>query len=64
VCIGINFAYMEATYVLALLLGRYRLELAPGWELRPAYVFNVILDGGLPVTVTEASSGSTVNSAG
>ncbi|MDQ1499918.1 MAG: hypothetical protein QOI86_3258 [Actinomycetota bacterium] len=64
VCIGINFAYMEATYVLALLLGRYRLELDPGWELRPAYVFNVILDGGLPVTVTEASSSSTVTSAG
>ena len=52
VCIGINFAYMEATYVLGLLLRRYHLETAPDWELRPTYVFNVILDGGLPVTVT------------
>lgn len=52
VCIGINFAYMEATYVLGLLLRRYHLEPAPDWELRPTYVFNVILDGGLPVTVT------------
>ncbi|MEM9608240.1 MAG: cytochrome P450 [Actinomycetota bacterium] len=52
VCVGIGFAYMEATYVLGLLLRRYRLELEPGWELRPTYVFNVILDGGLPVRVT------------
>lgn len=51
VCIGINFAYMEATYVLGLLLRRYKLEPDPAWELRPTYVFNVILDGGLPVTV-------------
>ena len=51
VCIGINFAYMEATYVLAMLLSRYQLEVDPDWELRPTYVFNVILDGGLPVTV-------------
>lgn len=52
VCVGINFAYMEATYVLALLLSRYQLVPDPDWELRPTYVFNVILDGGLPVTVT------------
>lgn len=52
VCVGINFAYMEATYVLGLLLSRYHLSLDPEWELRPTYVFNVILDGGLPVNVT------------
>ena len=38
--------------MLGLLLRRYHLEPAPDWELRPTYVFNVILDGGLPVTVS------------
>lgn len=52
VCIGINFAYMEATYVLGLLLSRYNIEPDPSWELTPTYVFNVILDGGLPVTIS------------
>ena len=50
-CVGINFAYLEGTFVLATLLSRYDLELVPGWELNPTYVFNVIMDGGLPVTL-------------
>jgi cytochrome P450 len=50
-CVGINFAYLEGTFVLATLLSRYDVALVPGWELRPTYVFNVILDGGLPVTL-------------
>lgn len=52
VCLGINFAYMEATFVLSLLLSRYHIEADPSWELKPTYVFNVILDGGLPVTIS------------
>ena len=50
-CIGVNFAYLEATFVLALLLSRYDLALQRGWQLRPTYVFNVIMEGGLPVTI-------------
>jgi cytochrome P450 len=34
-CIGQSFAIMEATLILAAILGRYRLELAPGWRATP-----------------------------
>ncbi len=51
-CLGMNLAYLEALIILAELLRRWDLALAPGWRRRCVNRYSLVLDGGLPVTVS------------
>lgn len=48
-CIGNNFAIMEATLILAMTCQRYRLDLVPGHPVEPELGFTMRVKNGLPV---------------
>src|SRR5262249_33978379 len=50
-CIGNEFALMEATLVLAMVVQRYRLVLAPGQQVEPDVRLTLRPRGGLPMTL-------------
>jgi cytochrome P450 len=54
-CIGHNFAMMEAQLIMATVAQRYRLQLTPGQDVVPERLFVLRPRGGLPMTVDEAS---------
>jgi cytochrome P450 len=51
-CIGNTFALLEAHLILATILQRYRLELAPGWQVQPDPLITLRPKGGLWMVVT------------
>jgi len=55
-CIGQSFAMMEATLILATIVGRYRLELAPGWLATPQASITLRPREGVRVTLRERHS--------
>lgn len=55
VCLGMNFAYMQGQFILAMFLARYRFVLADGFEPVPKYEYNVVLRDGLPLSVERRS---------
>ena len=48
-CIGNNFAVMEATLIAAMTCQRYRIDLVPGHPVEPELGFTMRVKGGLPV---------------
>lgn len=56
VCIGNNFALMEAVLVLASVLQRYRLQLAPGARIEPFASITLRPRWGMPMTVRRRPS--------
>lgn len=50
VCIGEQFAWMEATLALATIAQRWRLRLAPGNEVTPQAIITLRVRHGLPMT--------------
>ncbi|HZN67095.1 MAG TPA: cytochrome P450, partial [Tepidisphaeraceae bacterium] len=57
-CIGEGFAMMEATLVVAMVAQRFRLELAPGAEVKPKPMLSLRPDGGVPMVAERVSGGS------
>ena len=55
-CIGNEFALMEAALVLALIVQRYRLVLAPGQQAEPEVRLTLRPRGGLPMTLEASPS--------
>jgi cytochrome P450 len=53
-CIGNNFALMEATLMLTMILQRFVLSLAPGYQPKPVLLDTMRPAGGLPVTLERA----------
>lgn len=51
-CLGINLAYFEAQFTMAMFLQRYRYELVEGWMPTPKHQYSIVLEGGLPITIT------------
>jgi len=51
VCIGEQFAWMEATLALATFAQRWRLRLVPGHEVQPQAIITLRVRHGLPMTV-------------
>ncbi len=51
VCIGNSFAMMEARLILATVLQRFSLHLAPGQKVRAQQVFTLRPKGGLPMRI-------------
>ena len=54
-CIGNEFALMEAQLVLAMTLQRYRLRLVPGQPVEPEMRLTLRPRGGLPMTLERAA---------
>ena len=52
ICIGATFALQEATLVLATIMQRFRLELAPGFAVWPLQRVTLRPRGGLPMRIT------------
>jgi cytochrome P450 len=52
VCIGMGFALQEATVLLAAILRRYRLDLAPGHAVMPVQRITLRPRGGMPMILT------------
>jgi cytochrome P450 len=52
ICIGATFALQEATLVLATVMRRFRLELAPGFAVWPLQRVTLRPRGGLPMHIT------------
>lgn len=52
-CIGNNFAMMEAQLILATLAQRYRLRLVPGHKVEPEVLLSIRPRNGLPMTLHE-----------
>jgi cytochrome P450 len=50
-CIGQSFAMMEATLILAAIVGRYRVELEPGWQATPQASITLRPREGVRVTL-------------
>ena len=48
-CIGNNFAVMEATLIAAMTCQRYRIDLVPGHPVEPELGFTMRVKDGLPV---------------
>lgn len=55
-CIGQSFAVMEATLILAAIVGRYQVELAPGWRATPQASITLRPREGVRVTLRERSN--------
>ncbi len=53
-CIGNNFALIEATLMLTMILQRYVLKLSPGYQAKPVLLDTMRPAGGLPVTLERA----------
>ena len=53
VCIGEQFAWMEATLALAAFAQRWRLRLVPGRAVEPQAIITLRVRHGLPMTVHE-----------
>ena len=53
-CIGNNFALIEATLMLTMILQRFVLRLAPGYQAKPVLLDTMRPAGGLPVTLERA----------
>ncbi len=52
-CLGYQMAYMEAIFTIALVLGRFRLQLPAGFELRPAFRVSTGIKGGVAAKITD-----------
>jgi cytochrome P450 len=52
-CIGSNFAMMEAQLILATTVQRYRLRLLPGYQVEPQVLLTMRPRNGLPMTFLE-----------
>ena len=52
VCIGMGFALQEATVILAAIVGRYRLDLAPGHAVMPVQRVTLRPRGGMPMLLS------------
>jgi cytochrome P450 len=50
-CIGHNFALLEAQLIIATVAQRYQLDLAPGHAVEPERIFVLRPRGGLPMTI-------------
>jgi cytochrome P450 len=53
-CIGNTFALVEAQLILATILQRFRLELAPGWKVEPEPLITLRPRGGIWMLIEEA----------
>jgi cytochrome P450 len=53
-CIGAEFAMMEATLIVAMVMQRYRLRLAPGTRVEPLPMLSLRPKGGLPMLLEQA----------
>ena len=53
-CIGNNFALIEATLMLTMILQRFVLKLSPGYQPKPVLLDTMRPAGGLPVTLERA----------
>ena len=51
VCIGMGFALQEATILLATILRKFRLELAPGHQVAPVQRITLRPKGGMPMLI-------------
>jgi len=51
VCVGSHLGMLEATIVAATVARRFRLGLAPGYEVRPEAMLSLRVRGGLPMLV-------------
>jgi cytochrome P450 len=51
ICIGPQFAFIEATFILASVVQRCRLDLLPGYVAQPAANLTLSVANGLPMTV-------------
>lgn len=54
VCIGNNFAIMEAQLILAMITSRYRLDLVPGFPIEPEALITLRPKHGVGVTLHQA----------
>jgi cytochrome P450 len=54
ICIGMGFALMEATIILATLVSRFRFRLPPGYAPRPRMILTLRPEGGLPLIIERA----------
>ena len=52
-CIGSNFAMLEAQLILATIAQRYRLHLLPGHQVEPQVLLSMRPRHGLPMTLLE-----------
>jgi cytochrome P450 len=57
ICIGATFALQEATLVLATVMRRFRLQVAPGFAVWPLQRVTLRPRGGLPMRITARASG-------
>lgn len=53
-CVGQDFAIMEATLIVAMVVQRYRLALAPGAKVEPKSMLSLRPAGGLPMIASRA----------
>ncbi|GAB0102097.1 cytochrome P450 [Nocardia sp. JMUB6875] len=51
-CLGTQLAYLQAQYLLSVIIRRYRLELPPGWSPTETPGLAPTIAGGLPARVT------------
>ncbi len=56
ICIGMGFALLEATIILATLVSRYRFSLRPGYAPRPRMILTLRPEAGLPLGIARAGS--------
>lgn len=56
ICVGAGFAQLEASLILATVAGRYRLDLAPGAQVRPRAGVTLHPDGPVPMAVRARTS--------
>lgn len=51
ICVGAGFAQLEATLLAAMIIQRFRLDLAPGTRVTPEATVTLRPRGGLPMTL-------------
>jgi cytochrome P450 len=51
-CVGMAMAYMNAQFLLSLILQRYDINCLPGWEPRRKSSGSTTIEGGFPCTIT------------
>ncbi len=54
ICIGMGFALLKATIILATLVSRFRFSLRPGYTPGPRMILTLRPEGGLPLMVEHA----------
>jgi cytochrome P450 len=57
ICIGASFALQEATLVLATIMRRFQLQVAPGFAVWPQLRVTLRPRGGLPMRITQRNPG-------